>query len=92
MTKSELLQAVQAQPFQPFRIKMVAGPTLDVRHPDFVSVPRGARTFVFYDYDKRAHRIIDLLHTQELQFDMDPPADAPDPPDGFPADNEPAAA
>ena len=80
------------RPFEPFAIRMIDGRTFRVQHPDFVMIHPGDRTFVYYDYGERAHRILDLLHAQEIEYAMDPPADAPDPPDGFPADSEPAAA
>ena len=86
MTNQQLREAVEAQPFQPFKIRMAAGPTLEVRHPEFVALHPGLRTFVYFDYPNRAYRIIDLLHAQEIQYQMDPPADAPDPPELSPAE------
>ena len=92
MTNQRLRKAVTERPFRPFRLRMIDGRTFEVRHPEFTIVPPGERTFVLYEYDDRALRVLDTLHVQEIEYAMDPPADAPDPPDGFPADSEPAAA
>ena len=78
MTNRDLRDAVTEQPFLPFRIRMTDGRMIEVKHPDFVMVHPGDRTFVFYDYDRRTYRIIDLLHTQEIEYDMpDSPEEQP---------------
>ena len=87
MTNRDLRDAVNAQPFQPFKFRMVGGRTFEVRHPEFVRVMPGVRTFWFFDRENRSHRILDLLHTEEIEFPMpDDPPDVPEPP------SEPAAA
>ena len=77
MTNKELRFSVATRPFVPFRIHMLGGRTFDVKHPDFVMVHPGDRTFVFYDYDVRAHRILDLLHVQEVEYGLPAEQDEP---------------
>lgn len=60
---------------------MLAGRHFMVRHPEFVQVIEGYRTFVFSDVKRGTHRIIDLLHVGELEFDLpEENPDVPDPP------------
>ena len=58
------------RPFVPFRLHMLGGREFDVKHPDFVMVHPGVRTFVFFDYEGKSHRILDLLHVQEMQYGL----------------------
>jgi len=43
-------EAMHAQPFQPFDIKLVDGNTYTIKHPDYISVPPSpdAREVTFY--------------------------------------------
>ena len=71
MTSRELHRSVKDQPFVPFRIRMADGRLFEVRHPDFVFVYPGVRTFVFLDYAEKTHRILDARHVQELEYDIE---------------------
>ena len=86
MSNKQLRDAVRAEPFRPFRVHMTLGRDFVVRHPEFVQVIEGYRTFVFTDVERGTHRIVDLLHVGELEFDL--PEDGPEVPDPPP---EPAA-
>ena len=88
MTTQELRDAVNAQPFRPFKVHLAGGRSFTVKHPEFISVAEGIRTFVFSDRETRSHRIIDLLHAEELEFVL--PDDLPDPP--LPPEERPAGA
>ena len=78
MTNRELRDAVATQPFLPFRIRMLDGREFDVKHPEFIHVTQGVRNFVFVDYAKKSHRILDLLHVQELEYPLyDDPNEEP---------------
>ena len=78
MSSKDLRDAVNAQPFRPFKVHLVGSKDFTVKHPEFISLAPELRTFVFSDRETRSHRIIDLLHTQELEFVL--PEDLPDPP------------
>lgn len=72
MAPEELLVALRVRPFQPFRISLTDGRTVDVRHPEMVlpgrrsaviGLPAPGETEPLYD-----HRItIDLLHIVSLE-------------------------
>ncbi len=40
----EVIQHVLAEPFQPFRIHLASGRTVEIRHPEFVQVGRTTMT------------------------------------------------
>ena len=88
MTNKDLRDAVNAQPFRPFKVHLAGGRSFSVKHPEFISVMEGVRTFVFSDRETRSHRIIDLLHTEEIEFSL--PDDLPAPP--LPPEEHPADA
>jgi hypothetical protein len=46
MTPNDLKSKLREQPFQPFRIVMDSGQSLEVRHPEFVQVTMSA-AYVF---------------------------------------------
>jgi hypothetical protein len=72
MAPEELLAALRERPFQPFRINLTDGRTLDVRHPEMVlagrrsaviGLPAPGETEPLYD-----RRItVDLLHIVRLE-------------------------
>jgi hypothetical protein len=49
-TIKQIRDAMHRQPFRPFRIKLVDGTGYEVKHPDFIATPPGARAreVVFY--------------------------------------------
>jgi hypothetical protein len=82
MAPEELLTALRERPFQPFRISLTDGRTLDVRHPEMVlpgrrsaviGLPASGETEPLYD-----HRVtVDLIHIVSLE-----PIQAPTKPNG----------
>ena len=48
MTFHNLVNYVGAIPFRPFRIKMVSGKTLDIRHPEMIQI--GVTTAIVYTW------------------------------------------
>lgn len=65
MTTSALRAKMHAQPFRPFRIKMVDGSTHDVRHPDFIACGDATHTCVVFGEGEELS-ILDLLLMTEL--------------------------
>ena len=47
ITLQRLASYVGAEPFRPFRIRMASGQTLEVRHPEMISVRRSSATIYF---------------------------------------------
>ncbi len=78
MTAQEIRDALELQPFQPFKIRMADGRTFSIRHPEFIIVPPRARTFIFYDYESEAYRVFDTRYAQEIEYEMavDPPEES----------------
>lgn len=72
MAPEELLTALRERPFQPFRLSLTDGRTLEVRHPEMVlpgrrsvvvGLPAPGETEPLYD-----HRItVDLLHVVSME-------------------------
>lgn len=48
MSPREILRYTRASPFRPFRIGMVSGRTIDVRHPEIVRV--GTRDLIVFKF------------------------------------------
>ncbi len=44
MTNRRILNYVNAEPFQSFRIKMASGETFEIRHPEMIQVGRTTAT------------------------------------------------
>jgi hypothetical protein len=42
MSSTKIAEYLSAEPFQPFRIKMVSGQTFDIRHPEMIMVGRSS--------------------------------------------------
>ena len=47
ITPQRLNSYVVAEPFRPFRIRMASGQTLEIRHPEMISVRRSSATIYF---------------------------------------------
>jgi hypothetical protein len=72
MAPEELLAALRERPFQPFRLALTDGQTIEVRHPELVmtsrrsaviGIPAPAEPEAFYH-----HRItVNLLHIVSLE-------------------------
>lgn len=73
MTTEQLRRMHQAQPFQPFTIRMADGNSYHVPHREFLSISPSGRTIIVYHDDDSAS-IIDLLLVTELKADASPAA------------------
>jgi hypothetical protein len=52
----QIRQAMHAQPFRPFSLKLVDGSVCTVEHPDFIAVPPGRRPREFAFFSTDGHR------------------------------------
>jgi len=68
MTSESLRQALQAQPFVPFVLRLTDGRSFEVNHPEFVLAPKNARIVILYLESDR-YMMIDLLMVSSLDFD-----------------------
>lgn len=66
MTIEQLSVVHHAQPFQPFRIHMADGRSVDVNHPDFLSRSPAGRTIVVHQRDE-TFEIIDMLLVASIE-------------------------
>ena len=57
----ELRGLVRQVPFTPFRVHLADGRKLDVRHPDFIWLPRPGVLYIYHDDDQFGERINPLL-------------------------------
>lgn len=67
MTSEKLKEAVQAQPFRPFRVHLGGGRALDVVHPEFIAISPSGRTAALYGR-KDELEIIDVFMVQSIEF------------------------
>lgn len=68
MTTDSIRQALHAQPFSPFTLRLTDGRAFEVTHPEVLMAPPGARTIVLY-LDNDRYNLIDLLHIASIDFD-----------------------
>ncbi len=47
ITPQRLISYVSAEPFRPFRISMASGQTLEIKHPEMISVGRSTASIYF---------------------------------------------
>ena len=67
MTINSFLGVLRAVPFQPFTIRLADGRSVEVPHPDFVTVTGGGRTAVVSSLVDKHYSIIDLLLVTQLE-------------------------
>jgi hypothetical protein len=72
MTFQRLASYVGAEPFRPFRIKMVSGQTFDARHPEMIAVGRTtAHVFTWMSEDnhdpKEREREISIILIESIE-------------------------
>ncbi|CAG0976622.1 hypothetical protein PHYC_01537 [Phycisphaerales bacterium] len=71
MTSKELLSALRAQPFMPFRLHFGSGRSVEVQHPEFVSVSPSGRTAVVYtstSMDGDEFQVVDVLLVESIEI------------------------
>ncbi|QDT37294.1 hypothetical protein [Stratiformator vulcanicus] len=68
MSYEEFFEYVDAEPFHPFRIRMVSGRTFEVRHPENVRVSeRSIYVFLHSEQDERLVEKMVMLGTSLIE-------------------------
>ena len=72
ITIQRLTNYIGAEPFRPFRIRMASGQTLEIRHPEMISVRRSTATIYFTLSDdpelaKEREREVSLLLMESVE-------------------------
>lgn len=72
MSRRNLFHYVDSEPFRPFRIKMVSGETIEIRHPEMISVGRTtAHVFTWLNQDnddpKDREREISIILIESIE-------------------------
>ena len=67
MTINSFLDVLRAAPFQPFTIRLADGRSVEVPHPDFVTVTGGGRTAIVSSQVEKRYSIVDLLLVTQLE-------------------------
>ena len=73
MTLEEFKGTLEAQPFQPFTLRLPDGRSLPIQHRDFVLISPKGRTVVVYQPDG-AFNIVDLMLVSDLHVSPNTPA------------------
>lgn len=71
MTIEQLRRLINAEPFQPFVIRLADGREVAVPHPEFIALSPQGRTCVVWEGDSNAFGIIDLLLVTQLRVESD---------------------
>ncbi len=66
MTVSEIRRFYSAAPFEPFRIHMAGGRSVDVPHPEFMLLSRNGRRLIV-DLPQDTWEVIDVSHVTSLE-------------------------
>ena len=66
MTIDAIKEAVDAEPFGPFKLRLTGGPTITVTHPDYIAYGPKGRTVVVYREDD-SFRILDTLLIADIE-------------------------
>jgi len=78
MRRDEVVNAVRAQPFRPFRLHIADGTTYDVRHPEMLMVTRNAVVVGILDQPENGNSgpayppierstTVDLFHVTQIE-------------------------
>ena len=67
MTINSLREVLDKVPFRPFAIRLADGRSLEVPHPDFITVTGGGRTAIVSSQVEKRYSIVDLLLVTELE-------------------------
>jgi len=65
MTIDAIKEAVHAEPFRPFRLRLAGSPLVTVAHPDYIAFGPKGRTIVVYR-DDDTFKILDTLLITEI--------------------------
>jgi hypothetical protein len=74
-TFNQIREAVRAQPFQPFILRLADGRSYQVNHPEFVAVSPNGRELLFVADDQGIHQI-EMLLVLEIETPGQPTASA----------------
>lgn len=66
MTIEAIRDAVHAEPFRPFRLRLAGGPVVNVGHPDYIAFGPKGRTLVVYGDDDN-FRFLDTMLISEIE-------------------------
>jgi len=66
MTIDAIKEAVHAEPFHPFKLRLASGPTIAVAHPDYTAFGPKGRTVVVYRPDD-TFRILNTILITEIE-------------------------
>ena len=66
MTIEAIREAVHAEPFCPFILRLAGGPTIKVPHPDYIAYGPKGRTVVVYR-DDDSFKIVDTRLVTEIE-------------------------
>jgi hypothetical protein len=66
MTIDAIKEAVHAEPFRPFKLRLAGRPTISVSHPDYIAFGPKGRTVVVYREDD-TFKILDTLLIAEIE-------------------------
>jgi len=67
MTMQAIKEAAYADPFRPFTLRVGAGPTVKVAHPDYIAFGPKGRTVVVYGSNE-SFRLIHVMLVTELDI------------------------
>ena len=66
MTFDAIREAVHAEPFHPFGLRLADGKTVRVKHPDYIAFGPKGRTVVVYAADD-SFRVLDVMWITALE-------------------------
>jgi hypothetical protein len=66
MTIEAIREAVNAEPFKPFRLRLAGGPAVTVQHPDYIALGPKGRTVIVYQPDE-SYKVLDTFLISELE-------------------------
>ena len=69
MTSNEIRPLLKEQPFQPFRIHLVSGREVVIRHPEFMLIPPASRTMLFIVDEEGFGEIIKSTIIERITFE-----------------------
>lgn len=67
MTPDQIRKLSEATPFQPFRVHMANGKSIDVPHPDFMHLSPSGRRLIADDVNDDCSEIIDVRLVTSLE-------------------------
>ena len=76
MKTESLHEVITAAPFRPFKLRLADGSRIEIRHPEWIAHPSGARTAVVMNADESI-RIIDVGLVLEVELGPPVPAGTP---------------